>query len=304
MIDSVVANATLFVLLSGAAVGQVPASGSAVPTREVLCPLDEIALADRMGQLDPLGESGRRALVALAGSSNRDERLCGISGLVSLGDRRAISPLASSLRNPGMRDDAYRLARWAAYLAGGAAPDLGAAMLSVIEAISDQDTWDAAATDAIWFMGEVDHPTARDRLLTELRLPLRAEDVDAVIHGLARQGDGRARDAVTALGVEALRGKSGNATPEQARRLGAVAFYQLALARDSLGDGLATLGTIALPDQESAAAWAVHTLCAREVRRPGQRDAVEAQRTALIHALAGLGVSWQSPKGPLNCTTR
>lgn len=297
------AHALLLGLL-GAVVSQVANVPPAQPTREVLCTLDEAAPADRARQLEPLGEAGRRALIALAGSSSREERLCGIAGLVALGDRRAISPLASTLRDPQMRDEAYRLARWAAYLAGGPASDLGAAMLTVVEAVSDQETWDAAGTDAIWFMGEVDHPTARDRLLTELRLPLRPEDLDAVIHGLARQGEPRARDAVAALGAEAVRAKSGNATPEQARRLGAVAFYQLALTRDSLADGLATLGTLAQRDQEATAAWAVHTLCARGVRRPNQRAAVEAQRQALVDALGGLGVSWESPRGPVNCTTR
>ena len=71
-----------------------------------------------------------------------------------------------------------------------------------------------------------------------------------------------------------------------------------------LADGLATLGTIAARDQESAAAWAVHTLCARSVRRPAERAAIEAHRRALVDALGGLGISWQTPKGPLGCTPR
>jgi hypothetical protein len=288
---------------SAAAGGQGPGGPPAPqPSRDVLCALDEVPLAERARQLEPLGEAGRRALIALAESSARDQLLCGIAGLAALGDRRAIAPLVGALRNPALRQDAYQLARWAAYLAAGPAPDLGPAMLTVIEAISDQETWDAAGNDAVWFMGEVDHPAARDRLLIELRLPLSADTLDAVIHGLARQGEPRALETVTAMGVEALRAKSGNATPEQARRLGAVAFYQLALAPETLADGLATLGTIAVRDQESAAAWAVHTLCARAVRRPPQRAAIEAQREDLVRALGDRGISWQAEKGPLGCT--
>lgn len=290
--------------MAGAAAGRQSPAGTPAPppSREALCSLEEVPLAERARQLEPLGEAGRKALVALAESSARDELLCGIAGLAALGDRRAIAPLATALRNPALRQDDYQLTRWAAFLAAGPAPDLGTAMLTVIEAASDQDTWDAAGNDAVWFMGEVDHPAARDRLLIELRLPLNAETLDAVIHGLARQGERRALETVTAMGVEALRAKSGNATPEQARRLGAVAFYQLALSPESLADGLATLGTIAARDQESAAAWAVHTLCARAVRRPPQRAAIESQRKDLVDALASRGISWQAQKGPLGCT--
>lgn len=296
----VIAETLLIGLLSSAAAsGQSPAS---TPARAALCTLEEIPLADRARQLEPLGEAGRKALITLAESASRDELLCGLAGLTALGDRRAIAPLAAALRNPALRGDTYQLARWAAWLAAGPAPDLGPAMLTVIEAVSDQETWDAAGNDAIWFMGEVDHPAARDRLLIELRLPLNAETLDAVIHGLARQGEPRALEAVTAMGVEALRSKSGNATPEQARRLGAVAFYQLALSPESLADGLATLATVAARDQEAAAAWAVHTLCARAVRRPARRSAIDAQRRDLVDALGTRGIAWQAPKGPLGCT--
>jgi hypothetical protein len=301
----VIAYTILIGLLSTAAAGGPRPAGpppAQSPSRDVLCVLEEVPLADRARQLEPLGEAGRKALITLAESSARDESLCGIAGLAALGDRRGIAPLAAALRNPALRQDVYQLARWAAFLAAGPASDLGLAMLTVIEAVSDQETWDAAGNDAIWFMGEVDHPAARDRLLIELRLPLSADTLDAVIHGLARQGEPRALETVTAMGVEALRAKSGNATPEQARRLGAVAFYQLALSPESLADGLATLGTIAVRDQEAAAAWAVHTLCARAVRRPSQRAAIEAQRQGLIEALGSRGLSWQEQKGPLGCS--
>ena len=306
MIYLVIYLSIYLVLTPTGAVGLELAAATASehqPGRGQLCASEDPSPTELARQLAPLGETGRQALVALAGSSNPDEVLCGIAGLAALGDRRVISPLASALENPTLRPAAYKLARWAAYLAGGPEPDLGAAMLRVVEAVSDQATWDATGIDAIWLLGEVDHPAARDRLLTELRLPLSPEALDAVVHGLARQGDPRARTAIATLGVEAARAKSGNATPEQARRLGEVAFYQLALGPDALAEGLVTLGTMAARDQESAAAWAVQTLCARAVRRPAARAPIEAHQQALVGELDRLGISWQASKGPLGCGT-
>jgi hypothetical protein len=269
--------------------------------RDQLCGAADEASADLARRLTPLGEAGRVALIKLAQSSETSEKLCGIAGLTSLADRRVISHLVAALRDPGFRKHAYQLARWAAYMAGGPDTDLGPVMLEVVEAVSDQDVWDAAGIDAIWFLGEVDHPAARERLLTELRLPLDAAKLDAVIHGLARHGDPRALAAITQLGVEAGQTKSGNATPEQARRLGEVAFYLLALGPDSLDDGLATLQSVARRDQDWTAAWAVHTLCARAVRRPRQREAIDEHRLALVEQLDRIGVSWQAEKGTFGC---
>lgn len=252
--------------------------------------------------LEPLGEPARTALVGLAGSPVKGEALCGIAGLSALGDRRVIPLLVGALRNPAFREEAYRLARWAAFLAGGPDADLGAAMLPIVDAFNDPAIRDAAGDDAIGLLGEVDHPAARDRLLVEFTQAPSDATLDAVVHALARQGDPRARAPIAALGVEAERAKSGNATPEQARRLGEVAFYQLALGPETLGDGLATLGTIAARDQEWTAAWAVHTLCARAVRRPAERAAIEAHRLALVEDLGRRGVSWSGAKGPFGCS--
>jgi hypothetical protein len=290
-------------LLSGAAaVETAPRAARQQPiARDQLCGSADEASADLARRLTPLGEAGRVALIKLAQSSDTPDRLCGIAGLTALADRRVLSHLVAALRDPGLREQAYQLARWAAYMAGGPDTDLGPVMLEVIEAISDQAVWDAAGVDAIWLLGEVDHPAARERLLTELRLPLNGAKLDAVIHGLARQGDPRALAAITQLGVEAGQAKSGNATPEQASRLGEVAFYQLALGPDSLADGLATLQSIARRDQDWTAAWAVHTLCARAVRRPRQRDEIGEHRAALVEQLNRLGVSWQEPKGTFGC---
>lgn len=251
--------------------------------------------------LEPLGEAGRTALIALAESPDPAEVLCGIGGLAALRDRRVIPYLDAALRNPGMRERAHLLARWAAFLAGGPDPDLGAAMLKVVEAITDQPAWNAAGLDALWFLGEVDHPAARERLLVDLDQPSSDAGLDAAIHALARHGDPRARGRIAAVGLQAAREKSGNATPEQARRLGAVAFYQLALGPETMAEGMATLGAIAARDQEDAAAWAVHTLCERAVRRPSEAAAIEAHRRALVEDLDRLGVSWHAARGNFGC---
>lgn len=283
----------------GAASPRAPSAWQGV--REGLCGFEDRAPGEVLRRLEPLGESGRTALVSLASSSNPTEVICGVAGLSALGDRRVIPYLAAALGSPALRDKAHLLARWAAFLAGGPDPDLSAAMLTVVEAVTDPAVWSAAGHDAIWFLGEVDHRAARDRLVAELDQPLDDARLDAIVHALARQGDPRARGRIAAVGLQAAREKSGNATPEQARRLGAVAFYQLALGPETLVEGFATLGTIAARDQEDAASWAVHTLCERGLRRPAERAAVEAHRLSVVEEMDRLGISWHATRGNFGC---
>lgn len=266
-----------------------------------LCASMDRPPGDVARRLEPLGEAARTALLGLAQSAVTAEALCGVVGLTALGDVRVIPHMVAVLRNPAFRQETYRVARSAAYLAGGPDPDRGAAMVPVIEALLDAGVRDAAGDDALWLLGEVDHPSARRQLLMELNGASSDATLDAVVHALARQGDPGAQPRIASLGVEAVRAKSGNATPEQARRLGAVAFYQLALGPGTLADGLATLGTLALRDQADAASWAVHTLCARAVRRPMARAAIDAHRQVLVDALDRQGLSWSSVKGPFGC---
>jgi hypothetical protein len=255
--------------------------------------------------LTPLGENGRRALTVLLDAEDRALRLCGAAGLSALGDRRAIPYLVRLLRDSAVRQDAWRVARWAAHLAGGADPDLGPSMLALVDVLDDGATRAATGDDGIALLGEIDADLARDRLVSALDDAITggAPDatLDAIVHALARQGEPRTRQRIAALGVDAERSKSGNATPEQARRLGAVAFYQLALAPDAVADGLATLGAIAARDQAAAAAWAVETLCARAVRRPADRAAATAHRSALVDELTRRGVAFGAAKGPFGC---
>jgi hypothetical protein len=266
-----------------------------------VCDLLDRVPADLARQVEPLGERGRTALLTLAESSISNETLCGIAGLSAVGDRRVIPHIAAALRNVSLRDEAYRIARWASYLAGGPDPDLGAAFTDVVGAFDDRAVWTAAGIDGLYLLGEIDHSDARSRLVAELERPQADPALDALVHALARQGEPRVRARIDTLGVEALRARSGNATPEQASRLGEVAFYQLALGSETLADGLSMLGTIAARDQQATAAWAVHTLCARALRRPDQRPAVDQHRASLVAALDQRGVAWQAPKGPVGC---
>jgi hypothetical protein len=290
------ASYPLAMLVFTVAVGAAP-----VQDRAAWCGSGEQAPDILRRQLEPVRETATLALVALAGSKEWGEAACGLAGLAALREPRAVPYLSAALRNPAWRDNAYQVARWAATLAGAPDSDLGAAMLPVVEALEDRAVWDAAGNDAIWLLGEIDHPRARDRLLVALDEARDDVAIDAVVHALARQGEARGRSRIARLGDAAARAKSGNATPEQARRLGEVAFFQLALGPDSVDEGLDTLGTIALRDQQDAAAWAVQTLCARAARRPSDREAIEAHRTRLIAGLDRMGVPWSSSRVPTAC---
>jgi hypothetical protein len=278
-----------------------PARASALQDRTTLCAASGQRPEVLRRQLVPLGEPAAIALVALAQAHDWAEAACGIAGLAALGDPRGVAPIVAALQNPAWRDNAYQVARWAATLAGGADPALGPAMVPVVDALGDRAVWDAAGNDGIWLLGEIDHPGARDRLLAALDEARDDVAIDAVVHALARQGEPRARTRIARLGDDAARAKSGNATPEQARRLGEVAFYQLALGPDSVDEGLVTLGTIAVRDQQEAAAWAVQTLCARSARRPSERDAIEAHRARLVAGVERLGLTWSSSRVPAGC---
>ena len=95
-----------------------------------------------------------------------------------------------------------------------------------------------------------------------------------------------------ALGADVASGLAGNATYEQARRLGAVAFYQLVLGAETQRDGLAMLTRLAPADRADTAAWAMQTLCEQAVRRPGTRADALALRASLGDAFAAAGVGW------------
>jgi hypothetical protein len=250
-----------------------------------------------------MGEAARGALLPLAAGSTPADVLCGIAGLAALHDPRVVTPLDAALKNPALRGEAYRLARWGAFAAGGPSPDLGAAFAPLVKTLEAPEVWSAAGNDGVRLLGEIDHASARDRLVAELGKPQLDATVDAVIAALARQGEPRVRDRVVALGQEAVSTRSGNLTYEQASRIGAVAFYLLALDTGSRADGLQFLRQMAVRDQEDTAAWAMQRWCERATRRPGERDSALAARAALGAELDAMNVRWSHlERGTFRCT--
>ena len=222
--DYTTTASTTFALLAVA----LGAAGQAPPDRAVLCASVDRPAAEAARALEPLGDAGRIALLKLAGAAVMADATCGVAGLAALRDRRVVSPAQAALANPAWRDDAYRFARWAAYVAGGPEADLGAAFLPLVTTLEDPAVWKAAGDDAVRLLGEIDHPGARARLVAEFGRPQSDATLDALIHALARQGEPSVHARVVSLGQEAVASRSGNLTYEQARRIAAVSFYLLA----------------------------------------------------------------------------
>jgi hypothetical protein len=239
--------------------------------------------------LTATGPGVRGVLQTMASSPEVTLRWCGLRGLAALRDPAVVPAVRAAWRDH--RAEAWRIARWAAYAAGG--PDAASATFApLVEDLGDPALAVAAGGDGARLLGDIDHPLARDRLMTELERPTSDAQLDAVIHALARQGEPRARARLAAIGTEAVATRSGNTTHEQARRMGAVAFYQLSLSADTLSEGVAMLRQLAQLDQEDTAAWAVQTLCERAVRRPAVAAEVDGQRRALAAELERLGLRW------------
>lgn len=274
----------------------------AAPDRAVLCADLEQPPFDRARALDPLGDSARAALVALAGSSQLAEAACGVSGLAALHDPRVAPPLAAALDRPSFRDDAYRFARWGAYAAGGPSSGLGAAFLPVVALFDDATLWAAAGDDAVRLLGAIDHPAARNRLVTALERPSSDAELDAAIHALGRQGEPRVHDRIMAIGREAVASRSGNLTYEQARRIGAVTFYLLALGAGTQAAGLEMLRQMTPGDQADVAAWTVQTWCERAVRRPADKGEALRLRDELAAVFDAMGLRWRElARGSFRC---
>lgn len=274
----------------------------ALPDRAALCAAADQSPAEAARTLEPHGEAGRLALLQLAGSSQGADAACGVAGLAALRDRRVVPPVKAVLANPTLRGEAYRFARWAAYVAGGPEADLGPAFLPLVEALADPAAWAATGADAIRLLGEVDHPAARERLVTEFARPQSDATLDALIHALARQGDARIQARAVTLGQDAVGARSGNLTYEQASRIGAVAFYLLALGPDTTAQGLELLRQLAPREQQDTAAWAAQTWCERTSRRPAGRDAAGRTHAALVAEFDRMDGRWSElVRGSFKC---
>lgn len=278
---------------------------AAAPDRSTLCAAIERPPAELTAALQPLGAPGREALAGLAAAAAPADIVCGVAGLAALRDPRLPPLLIAALKNPALRDDAYRLARWAAFAAGGPDPGLAAAYAPVVDVLADAALWTAVGDDAIRLLGEIDQPAARDRLVAELDKPQRDTTLDAVIHALARQGEARPRARVVALGRDAVASRSGNLTYEQASRIGAVSLYLLALGPESRAEGVEFLRQMAPDVQADTAAWAAQTWCERAVRRPADRAAAEQMHATLAAEFDGMGIRWRAlTRGTFACGTR
>jgi len=277
-----------------ACVSGAPADAAAQgpPARAALCEGEDKGPRDHAQRLQARGDAARDALRGLVSSRDRADVLCGLAGLTALRDETAVPPLLAAMRDAAFADDRYRLARWAAFIAGGPDASVGQRLVPLLDLFEDALVWRSTGDDAILFLGELDDPRARDRLLAELARPGSEAGLDAAIHALARQAEPRARDSITAIGQETLQSHAGNATFEQARRLGAVAFYQLTLGPDTLASGLDILARLAPASREDTAAWATATVCEQAVRRPTTRSALARHHRALTQALTAAGVRW------------
>jgi hypothetical protein len=267
-----------------------------------LCAAVDRPAAEAAQTLAPLGEAARTALLTLAGATELADSACGVAGLAALRDRRVVAPVRAALANPAFRDDAYRFARWAAYVAGGPEADLGAAFLPLVTALEDPAVWKAAGDDAIRLLGAIDDPAARTRLVAEFGRPQPDATLDALVHALARQGEPTVHARVVSLGQEAVASRSGNLTYEQARRISAVSFYLLARGPDTRPAGLEMLRHLTPADQADTAAWTVQTWCERAVRRPAGRAPAEQARAAFAAEFDGMGIRWRElARGSFAC---
>jgi hypothetical protein len=285
-------RAGVVVLASACLSAAAPAQTSPDAAVRALCAAPESAPATMATRAAAIGGAGLTTATTLASSTVPAEVMCGVAVLAAARDTRAVAPLLASVRADAFRSDTFRLVRWAAYLAGGPDVALGRQLLPLLSAFDVPGIRAAASDDAIRLLGEIDDDAARDRLMAEFARPASDAALDAAVHALARQREPRARDRIAAIGQDAVATRSGNTTFEQARRMGAVAFYQLVLGPDTVPAGLAMLRQLALPDQEDTAAWAAQTLCERAVRRPADREPVEKHRAAVVGEFDRLGLSW------------
>ncbi len=267
----------------------------------LVCPALERTPRELAALVEPLGDAGRAALVTMA-SAEGAERACGLAGLAAVRDPRVVPLLVAAIQSAPADAEVWRLVRWAAFVAGDPDPAAGAPLVALIDSFDAPAARAAAGDDLLRLLGELDTPAARDRLVTELDRPLSDSAIDATVHALARQRESRPRAQVAALGAEVAAGLAGNATYEQARRLGAAAFYLLALGPETRAEGMALLAKMSPQDQADTAAWASQTLCEQAVRRPDTAEAALALRKTLGDAFAAAGVRWDHlVRGAFTC---
>ena len=279
-----------------------PGVSAGQDARAVVCGALESAPRDLAARVETLGPAGRAALLELAAGPPAEAR-CGLAGLAAVRDARVVPLLTRAIADAPADAEVWRLVRWAAFVAGGPEPALAAPFVPLLAALDTPAARAAAGDDRLRLLGELDRPEARDRLVAALDVPMADGALDAAIHALARQREPRVRNRVAALGAELAHGLATNATYEQARRLGAVAFYLLVLAPETRREGLAHLARLSPQDQADTVAWAAQTLCEYGVRHPESRAATYAVRDGVLSAAAAAGVAWHGlARGTFVCS--
>ena len=285
-----------------AALSAAPGAAAAQDARALVCSAVDDTPREIATRVESLGAAGRTALLGLAAGPPADAR-CGLAGLAAVRDARVVPLLARAISAAPADPDVWRLVRWAAFVAGGPDATLAAPFVPLLAVLDAPAARGAAGDDRLRLLGELDRAEARDRLVAALDEPLSEATLDAAIHALARQRDPRVRERVATLGAEMASGLATNATYEQARRLGAVAFYLLVLAPETQRDGFAHLARLSPGDREGTVAWAAQTLCEYGVRHPDSRAATLALRSAVVRSAAAAGVAWDHlPRGAFACT--
>ncbi len=302
------ATCAMWLVMAGSA--PAPALAQAVPARLAAPPEAAVCAPDltmpAVAERAAAGDAPSNArLRQWASADDPATRRCGLRALAALRARDASPLFATALERDEGRDDAWMIARWATWVAGGPDTEVSAAFVPLVDVLANEAVATAAGDDGVRLLGEIASPRAVAMLRAIVATDRPDHRVDAAVHALARQGDPGVRPRVTALGRAEADGLATNATYEQARRIGAAAFYLLALGVDTRDEGLGLLSRLSPADQADAGAWAVQTLCERAARRPDAAAATMAARAALVEALDHRGIAWATlTRGAFTCPTR
>ncbi len=289
---------------SGPALAQAVPERLAAPSNAAVCAPDLTmpAVAERAVAANAPSTA---ALRRWAEHGDAAARRCGLRALAALRTHDASPLFAAALERDDGRDDAWMIARWATWIAGGPDTEVSAGFAPLVDVLANGAVAAAAGDDGVRLLGEIASPLAIATLRAIVATDRPYHRVDAAIHALARQGDASVRARISALGHAEADGLATNATYEQARRIGAAAFYLLALGVDTRDDGLRLLSRLSPADQADAGAWAVQTLCERAIRRPAEAAAATAAYTVLVDALDQRGIDWAPlTRGTFMCPTR
>ncbi len=287
-----------------AASAQAIADRGVTPAAAVVCAPD-LSMSEVAAQAVGPDAPSAAQLRQWASADDPGARRCGLRALAALRAPDSAPVFAAALVRTDARDDAWRVARWATWAAGGPDLEISATFAPLVDIVVDPAIAAGADDDGVRLLGEI----ASTRAIATLRAIVATDRpdhrVDAAIHALARQGDASVRARIAALGHAEADGLATNATYEQARRIGAAAFYLLALGGDTRDEGLRLLSRLSPADQADAAAWAMQTLCERAIRRPADAAATMAARSALVEALDQRGIAWTPlTRGTFTCPAR